>query len=255
MPFAVGDSYKGLPIVGTLPKFFGVDDQGKPLPADEVMAYRPDETYQFAEGRPFRDSTFEAVIGSEGRQAHRPETRRHLPRHPRLPRPQGEARHPQARVEDRRRPEAHDPPRTTRRCSIPLQSFYTLTEHDEGLVAQQAIREGKNPLQAVAAFNAAAELRKQQNGAEGGGRGRGGRVGHVQGRQGGRDPSRFAAVGVGAVGRRGEDPHADPGAGADVPDQQRARCRRRQPGDRDAGTFSRPSSATSRRCCCWCRSS
>lgn len=163
VPFAVGDSYQGLPIVGTLPKFFGVDDAGKPLPADEVMDYRPDETYQFAGGRPFRDSTFEAVIGSEVAKRTGLKLGDTFRATHGFPGP-------------KEKPDVHKPvwkivgvlkPTITandKALFIPLQSFYTLTEHDEGLVAQQAIREGKNPLQAVAEFNAAAELRKQQNG-------------------------------------------------------------------------------------------
>src|SRR3954470_21640721 len=36
VPTAVGDSNKGRRIVGTLPKAFGFDDDGKPLPEDRV---------------------------------------------------------------------------------------------------------------------------------------------------------------------------------------------------------------------------
>src|SRR3954451_13476620 len=36
IPTAVGDSYKGQRIVATLPKLFGYDDQGNPLPDEKV---------------------------------------------------------------------------------------------------------------------------------------------------------------------------------------------------------------------------
>ncbi len=165
VPFAVGDSYQGLPIVGTLPKFFGVDEAGKPLPADKVLDYRPGEKYEFAQGRAFRGATFEAVIGSEVAKRTGLKLGDTFRATHGFPGP-------------KEKPDIHKPvwkivgvlkPTLTandKALFIPLESFYTLTEHDEGLVAQQAIREGKNPLQAVAAFNAAAELRKQQNGGQ-----------------------------------------------------------------------------------------
>ena len=65
VPFGVGDSYKGLPIIGTLPKLFGVGEDGKPLPADKVLEYRPGKTYQVAQGKPFEAEKYEAVLGSD----------------------------------------------------------------------------------------------------------------------------------------------------------------------------------------------
>ena len=65
VPYAVGDSYKGRRIVGTTPQLFGVDDAGKPLPAEKVPHYRRGAAYHMAEGRAFAPNRFEAVIGSE----------------------------------------------------------------------------------------------------------------------------------------------------------------------------------------------
>ena len=66
VPFMVGDSYQGVfPIIGTSPNLFGFDDEGKQLPPEQVMEYRPDERYAFAEGRDFLPHKFEAVLGSD----------------------------------------------------------------------------------------------------------------------------------------------------------------------------------------------
>jgi putative ABC transport system permease protein len=66
VPYMVGDSYQGIyPIVGTSPSLFGYDDDGNALPPDKVLEYRPDERYEFAEGRDFLPHKFEAVIGSD----------------------------------------------------------------------------------------------------------------------------------------------------------------------------------------------
>ncbi len=67
VPLVVGDSYQGkYPIVGTTPNLFGFDDDGKPLPPEKVIEYRPDQRYEIAPGgRDFLPHKFEAVIGSD----------------------------------------------------------------------------------------------------------------------------------------------------------------------------------------------
>src|SRR5438552_14224237 len=65
VPTAVGDSYKGRRIVGTLPKMFGLNDDGTPVEADRAFEYRPGKHYEIAEGKVFGAEKFEAVIGSE----------------------------------------------------------------------------------------------------------------------------------------------------------------------------------------------
>ena len=65
VPYAVGDTYKGRRIIGTLPKLFGVNDQGQPLQPDRVIEYRPGKKYELAQGRVFHPEKFEAVIGAD----------------------------------------------------------------------------------------------------------------------------------------------------------------------------------------------
>jgi putative ABC transport system permease protein len=66
VPYVVGDSYQGrYRIVGTTPNLFGFDDEGKPLPPEKVLEYRPDQRYEIAEGRDFAPHKFEAIIGSD----------------------------------------------------------------------------------------------------------------------------------------------------------------------------------------------
>lgn len=65
VPTAVGDTYQGQRIIATLPKLFGVDDDGHPLPPERVMEYRPDKRYELAEGQVFHPRKFQAVIGAD----------------------------------------------------------------------------------------------------------------------------------------------------------------------------------------------
>ncbi|HTL31463.1 MAG TPA: ABC transporter permease [Tepidisphaeraceae bacterium] len=65
VPITVGDSYKNLRIIGTLPKMFGFDDQGQKLPEEKQFEYRLGKHYEMAEGRVFHPEKFEAVIGSD----------------------------------------------------------------------------------------------------------------------------------------------------------------------------------------------
>lgn len=65
VPTAVGDSYMNRRIVGTLPRMFGLNDDGTPVPADRAFEYRPGRKYEVADGRIFAANKFEAVIGSE----------------------------------------------------------------------------------------------------------------------------------------------------------------------------------------------
>lgn len=65
VPYAVGDTYQRRPIVATLPKLFGFDDEGKPMAPERVLEYRPGRRYELAQGRVFHAEKFEAVIGSD----------------------------------------------------------------------------------------------------------------------------------------------------------------------------------------------
>jgi putative ABC transport system permease protein len=152
VPYVVGDSYKGLRIVGTLPKLFGLDDQGRPLPPEKVLEYRPGQRYAMAQGRVFAEDKFEAIIGSDVSAATGLKPGDQFQATHGFPAP-GET------------PDIHKPKWTVvgvlapthtasdRVIFIPLVSFYTIAEHDVGLVAQKALREGTDPNAAIAALN------------------------------------------------------------------------------------------------------
>lgn len=66
IPQCVGDSYEGLPIVGTTPQFFGYDDQGNRLPEGKRFEYQPGKSFEVvAPGKIFHVDKFEAVIGAD----------------------------------------------------------------------------------------------------------------------------------------------------------------------------------------------
>ena len=62
VPFMVGDSYLGRPLIGTSPLMFGINAKGE---AEETFEYRKGKKFEFAEGKVFQPTRFEAVIGSE----------------------------------------------------------------------------------------------------------------------------------------------------------------------------------------------
>jgi putative ABC transport system permease protein len=136
VPYAVGDTYKGHRIVGTLPKLFGATDDGSALPAERVLEYRPGRRYEFAQGRAFHSQKFEAVIGSEvakttglgiGGKFH---ATHGMP----APGQQEDVHDEQWEVVGVLKPThtAND-----NVLFIPLVSFYAIQEHEEGLKAQQ----------------------------------------------------------------------------------------------------------------------
>jgi putative ABC transport system permease protein len=65
VPYAVGDSYQGRPIIGTTAQLFGVTDTGEHLRDDKIPEVRTGQRYTFAAGRPFDGRKFEAVIGAD----------------------------------------------------------------------------------------------------------------------------------------------------------------------------------------------
>jgi putative ABC transport system permease protein len=158
VPTVVGDTLNGqYRIVGTLPKFFGVDDAtGQPLPAEQVMEYRPGERLSVAEGKVFASNKFEAIVGSD------------------IPRLTGkgigtsfQATH--GIPAPGQKPDIHQqvwkvvgvlaPTHTAidKVVYIPLLSFYTIAEHGVGLIVQEKLREGEAPTAAAAAAPAAEE--------------------------------------------------------------------------------------------------
>jgi putative ABC transport system permease protein len=65
IPYVVGDHWEGHRIIATIPQIFPLDHENKPFPPEKVFQYRKDQSYQFAQGRPFHPEKFEAVVGSE----------------------------------------------------------------------------------------------------------------------------------------------------------------------------------------------
>ncbi len=145
VPTVVGDTLNGqYRIVGTLPKLFGFDDDGNPLPPGEVLDYRPNKKLTVAEGKVFEGDKFEAIVGSD------------------IPRLTGvgigslfQATHTPAigntpadiHVQKWKVVGVLAPTHTAidRVVYIPMVSFYTIAEHGAGLTAQAKIRAGEAP--------------------------------------------------------------------------------------------------------------
>lgn len=142
VPYAVGDTYKGLRIVGTTPRLFGFNDNAEPL--QTPFEYRPGKPYKIAQGRVFHPRKFEAVIGAD------------------VPRLTGltlgskfRATHgaPTAGKEPDEHAEQWEvvgvlAPTSTandRVLFIPLLSFYAIGGHEQALEAQAAIKAGEDP--------------------------------------------------------------------------------------------------------------
>jgi putative ABC transport system permease protein len=141
VPYAVGDSYKGQRIVGTLPKLFGFDDAGNPLPPEHVMEYRPGRKYEIAQGKVFAANRFQAVVGSDIPRLTGLKLGDHFHATHGLPAPR---QTPDIHAEEwqvvgvlKRTHTASD-----RVIFIPLTTFYCIFEHGEALNAFQQLRTG-----------------------------------------------------------------------------------------------------------------
>lgn len=142
VPYAVGDSYKNHRIIGTLPKLFGFDDEGKPLDPERVLEYKIGKHYELADGRVFHAQKFEAVIGSDMTARTGLKIGDTFKATHGLPQP-GET------------PDVHHQLWTVvgvlkktftaadRVIFIPLTSFYAISEHEQGLKQQAELRAGK----------------------------------------------------------------------------------------------------------------
>lgn len=162
VPFAVGDSYKNHRIVATLPKLFGVDEKGQPLPAEKILNYRPGRNYELAAGNVFNPEKFEAVLGAEVPQRTGLKLGDMFQATHGLPEPGAI-------------PDIHEqkwtvvgilkPTQTAsdRALFISLTSFYTIAEHDAGMIAQAALRKSQGaeekPDENIAANTKPFELR------------------------------------------------------------------------------------------------
>ena len=145
IPYAVGDTYKGLRIIGTLPQLFGYDDAGAKMPAGaSVMEYRPGKGYEIAAGRAFHPKKFEAVVGADVAEAVGLKLGDKF-----------KATH--GNPAENQRADEHDeqwevvgvlaPTRTAsdKNIFIPLITFYTIQDHGEALAAHAALRAGEDP--------------------------------------------------------------------------------------------------------------
>ncbi len=139
VPYAVGDTWRGRRIVGTTPQLFGVDEEGRRLAPAKTPRYRKDQAYEFAEGRAFHAQKFEAVIGWDvaAREGLKMGSKFH-------------ATHGNSSANEV--PDVHEEAWTVvgilrrtgtandRVLFIPLQSFYAIFEHEQGLEAIGAIK-------------------------------------------------------------------------------------------------------------------
>jgi putative ABC transport system permease protein len=149
IPYAVGDSYKGQRIIGTIPQLFGYDDAGAKMPADaSVMEYRPGRRYQFGQGRVFHPRKFEAVIGSEVSKLTGLKLGDKFKATHGLP---AENQKPDEHAEEWEVVGVLAPTHTAadKNLFIPLITFYTIVEHEEALAAHAALRAGEDPNKAV----------------------------------------------------------------------------------------------------------
>lgn len=144
VPICVGDSYKGLRIVGTTPSFFGYKDDGTQADEAHRFEYRPGKSFEVAQGAMFNPDKFEAVLGSD------------------VTRLTGlkvgdtfQATHGMPTGNET--PDIHKevwkvvgvmkPTHTSndKVLFIPLLSFYTIFEHGEAEIEREMIRRGENP--------------------------------------------------------------------------------------------------------------
>ncbi|HYO10155.1 MAG TPA: ABC transporter permease [Tepidisphaeraceae bacterium] len=159
VPYASGDTYKGLRIVGTAPKLFNFDDAGQPVDPERRFEYQVGKSYELAEGKVFAPNRFEAVIGSD------------VPQRAGLTLGQQfQATHGLTPTGD---PDEHETKWTVvgrlkkthtaadRVIFIPLLSFYAISEHGQALEDQARLKAGLPPAGRAAKPQAAAPAASQ----------------------------------------------------------------------------------------------
>ncbi|HVT89582.1 MAG TPA: ABC transporter permease [Tepidisphaeraceae bacterium] len=148
VPLAVGDSYKGQRIVATMPKMFGVDDEGKELDDDHNLGYRPEKHFQIAQGKVFAPNKFEAVIGSDIPQLTGLKLGDQFQATHGMPAPNMPADvHPEQWTVAGVLAPTHTA--ADRVVYIPLITFYCIFEHEAGLEAIAQLQQGKAPAPAT----------------------------------------------------------------------------------------------------------
>lgn len=147
VPIAVGDTYKGHPIIATHPKLFGFDSEGAPLTPEATLEYKKGSRYEMAQGKAFHAEKFEAVIGAD--ISSRTGLKLGDKFHP---------THGESRAEGKEEDEDHHEEEWTvvgvlkktgtaadRVIYIPLISFFAIGEHEEGMEKQAQARERLQP--------------------------------------------------------------------------------------------------------------
>ncbi len=139
IPQCVGDSYEGLPIVGTIPQYFGYNDDGSLVEESKRFEYRPGKSLELEQGKMLVENRFQAVIGAEAAKRTGLKVGDHFHATHGMPQPGQE-------------PDVHDeewtvvgilkPTHTANdKCIfIGLTSFFTIFEHGEAELARDAIR-------------------------------------------------------------------------------------------------------------------
>ena len=166
IPYAVGDSYKGQRIIGTIPQLFGYDDAGAKLPADaSVMEYRPGRRYEIGQGRVFHPRKFEAIIGSEVTKLTGLKLGEKFKATHGLP---AENQKPDEHAEQWEVVGVLAPTHTAadKNLFIPLMTFYTIMEHEDALAAHAALRAGEDPNKLSAASKPSATGQAAGEGAQ-----------------------------------------------------------------------------------------
>ena len=145
VPICVGDSYKGYRIVGTIPSMFGYNDDGTRAPAGERFEYRPDRSFEVADGKMFAPDKFEAVIGSDVSKLTGLKLGDVFQATHGMPAPNVT---PDIHEEKWKVVGVLKQTHTSndRVLFIPLLSFYTIFEHGEGEIQRAMLRRGENPI-------------------------------------------------------------------------------------------------------------
>jgi putative ABC transport system permease protein len=150
-PIVVGDTYQGkYRIIGTLPKLFGYDDLGNPLPDDQIIDYRPNRHMHVAEGNVFAANKFEAVIGCDVAKLTGLKIGDQFQAMHGTPTP---GQPPEMHAQKWTVVGILDPTHTANdRCLyISMLSFYTIPQHGLGLLQQAQLRNGLPPIGSLVA--------------------------------------------------------------------------------------------------------
>jgi putative ABC transport system permease protein len=144
VPICVGDSYKGLRIVGTEPSMFGYKNDGDRAAPEDRFEYRPGRSFEVADGKMFNPDKFEAILGSDVSKLTGLKVGDTFRATHGMPAPNET---PDIHKEVWKVVGVLKQTHTSndRVLFIPLLSFYTIFEHGEGEIQRAMIRRGENP--------------------------------------------------------------------------------------------------------------